>query len=313
LVGLPGLASFNAKETILAQTLIWSIENGSITNYYITYIVAVIAFTSTFLTTLYLGRSFLLVFCGTSTWEKHAELPIRNLLKNNYLKSMQGSMLALSTCVIIFSILPIKQIIIDGLTKANINYSLHQLTITKPTNAHLLTMSISIGSLLLAIIFLVVLSRKSQRTITVPHPNNLTQIFFQGWYMDILTNSFTKQIIILSNYTTMVEKYLVNGFIKRLTNTYITVACAVAWIDNKLVAGFIRCLTIGYVIAAHIVAWIDNKLIDGIGCAIAIILKSVSKLYLQIQKSSTQRHIAWSFMSMLLILIGWMIYNRLLE
>lgn len=313
LVGLPGLTGFNAKETILVQTLIWSIGNTSIGNCYTVYIIPVIAFASTFLTTLYLGRSFLLIFCGTPTWRNYIELPIGSLLKNNYLKSMQGSVLALLICVIVFSILPIKQFIVDGLAKAGINYTLYQLSTIKSSHAHLLAMSISIGLLLLAIIFLVLLFRKPERITITSQPNKLTQIFFQGWYLDTLVNSFTKQVLILSNYITKVEKYLIDGLIKRLTNSYITIAYSVAWLDNKLVAGFIKCLTIGYVITAHIVAWIDDKLIDGIGRAIAIILKSFSKFYLQTEKSNTQRHIAWSFISMLLLLVGWMIYNRLLS
>ena len=310
LVGLPGLTGFHAKESILAQTLTWSIGNASMGNYYTTYIIPVMAFTSTFLTALYLGKSFLLIFCGTPTWRNDIEVPI---IKNNYLKSMQSIVLTLLVFVIVFSILPIKQFIINGLEKDNIAYVLGSLSINKSSYTHLLTMSLSIGLLVLGILFLAFLFRKPKRLTSILKSNKLIQLFSEGWYMDALIKSSTRQVLILSKYIVKAEKHLVNGSIKHLTSSYIATAYGIAWLENKLVAGFIKYLTIGYVIIAHIVAWIDDKLIDGMGRAIAIILKSFSKLYLQIQKSNTQRHIAWSFISILLLLIAWMIYNGLLK
>ncbi|WP_187146257.1 NADH-quinone oxidoreductase subunit 5 family protein [Candidatus Amoebophilus asiaticus] len=308
LVGLPGLTGFHAKEAILEQTLLWSIENVSIDNYYIAYIVPVMAFTSTFLTALYLGKSFLLIFFGTPTWRNDIKVPI---VKNNYLKSMQGSVLALSIFVVGFSILPIQQFIIDGLAKANIAYVLDSLSMNKLSYIHFLTMSLAIGVLFSSILLLAFLFIKPKRIIRISKSNKITQLFSEGWYMDALVSLFAKQILSFSKHTVKVEKYMIDGFIKRLANSCITTAYSVAWLENKLIAGFIRYLTIGYVIIAHIVAWIDNKLIDGIGRAIATIFGSFSKLYLHIQKGNTQHHIAWSFISILLLLIAWIIYNSL--
>jgi NADH-quinone oxidoreductase subunit L len=308
LVGLPGLAGFHAKEAILTQTLTWSIRNASLSNCCIVYIVPIIAFASALLTNLYLGRSFLLIFCTSPICSNDIALPIQ---KSNCLKPMQSSALALLICVLVLSLLPIKQFIIDGLTGVSITYTLHQFSTTHAPYTHLLASSISIGLLLLAILFLLLSFKKTTRITIFSPSSKLAQIFLEGWYVDALVKSLIKQILIFSNYIAVIEKYVIGGLVKHLTNGYVTIAYGVAWLDNKLVAGFIKCVTIGYVILAHIVAWIDDKLIDSIGYTIATILKSFSRLYLQIQKSNTQYHIAWSFISVLLILICWIIYSSL--
>jgi hypothetical protein len=104
-----------------------------------------------------------------------------------------------------------------------------------------------------------------------------------GWYLGRFAKFATKQILTCSKYSVQIENQLINRL-----------------------SGYLGAF---YVVAAHITAWLDDQLIAGCGGAIATMFKRFSKLYLYLQKLSLQKHLAWTYVMMVLVFIGWMMWR----
>jgi len=281
LIGLPGLTGFIAKETMLEKTLMWSIEYAQ-SGYYIAYLIPLLGFTSTLLTILYLGNSFLKIFCGIPTWKTNTDAS-RKSLSNHWYGLMQGSILAFAGCNLIFSMPIANQFLLTGLKRIDQSHVVIYLPIITPIGIHYSVICLSIACLLFAIPLLLLIFKKSERIKLFLNSSKLVRLFMNGWYLDALTKLTTKQVLIGSKL-----------FVR---------------IENQLINGFINYVGVSYVVMAHMIAWLDNKLLAGVGYGIAIVFKSFSKLYLHLQKSSLQKHLLWTYVVMVLLFIVWVMWN----
>lgn len=273
LIGLPGLTSFIAKETLLEQTVLWSLTYAQ-SSYYITYLIPLLGFASIPLTILYLGRSFKILFSNLS---KEVKTPKEHTSIGNYTWLPTASIIILVGCIIILS-LPSK--IIQSL-------KIFDLPFIPSTSTYVLKnliLGISITLLILSIIFLKYMFKQNKpRSSHTPFIN----FFLQGWHIDNITNLVAKQVLICSKFIFKIETHVID---KAVT-----------------------LLSILYVIIAHILAWIDDQLIAGVARGISIICRKLSRLYLHFENYGIQRHIGWSYFGILLILLGWIVWNNILH
>ncbi len=273
LVGLPGCSGFLSKEAILTHSLSWAKQQAQTGNY-LSYIVPALGFLSSCLTAIYLGRQCQLVFMGVPRWQPKPSLkvvPTRNAIP--YL--MQVSIIILALCSLGFLYSPLSwdfqhSWLLQRLSAAPLLGTIPTLPQTAPFISVLM---MGIGLILVAV------RRPLSQAIALPLLRRLTRLSFHGWYLDVITDAITQQVLGLSRL--------------------------VARIDQRFVAGC-RSVAVSYLMLGSIVSWLDRNLVEGIVYFVAAAPQQLGKLHRFTQQGNLQHYLLWMFISIALLLIGYL-------
>lgn len=336
---IPGLISFRAKESILAQTLAWAAHAPG---NYLHYTSLLLALVSTGLTILYLGQAFIRIFLGKPRWENQPPASLPSLGSHSGLWILQGSMVVCASFVLISSYL------LDNwatCTEASFSPSLQApITAWQPIlstyyqKIYYITQLISYGWLLLMVLWLVVRWLKSTQSIaisTTQRDNHhlfpdiplkagmpATKVDYQEAIAEttglarllrslaITLLKLLRQLVVITSYS--FRQLFLHGWYLDSCTTFlgrqvVAFSRLMAQVEERFFGGLIKGLTVGYVVMAHMTHWLDSQLIEGIGHRIAIFSQQGSKLYLYLQSGRIQLYILWSCIGIGILGIIWMV------
>lgn len=291
LAGVPLFSGFLSKDAILASTLAWTdtIAPPQLSFYYL---VPALAFLTTFLTALYMGRQLLLVFWGEfRAVKKYARLQaVQNQLKESPVLMIIPLMILSALSIgFVYSLNPFEgstswittQLITPILAVPGDFRYLEEIIILKD-NWHLFTTILAlclVGSGI-AIAFLLYRPKgKFARNYVAFDKQNsgFRSISFQNWYLDHLYRFLVITPIIH-----------ISAFIHRF--------------DQKVINGLVDFLGVFQVVFAHLVAWFDHYIVDGIVSLMAKLSSFVGWLARPAQQGKIQTY----FIITLLVFIAFL-------
>lgn len=259
LVGIPGFSGSLSKEAVLACTLAWADQQAQ-TGSYLSFLVPLLSFVSSFLAVVYMGRQCYLVFMSTPRWSY--KLVASPPYRTPWL--MQLSMATLALCSVDWLYSPLaldfhSSWLVQQLVPTTILASTLPVTATLQ---HWVTLA-SVIILALGLLVLVVWQRRSPATLLLPR----TRLVLHGYYLDILANTIARRVLHLSRLIARFDHQVVNGLV-----------CGVG---------------VGYVMLSNIISWLDRKLLGGVVLLIASIPRYLGKAHRTTQQGNLQHALLW--------------------
>ncbi|WKN40451.1 NADH-quinone oxidoreductase subunit 5 family protein [Tunicatimonas pelagia] len=288
LIGIPFFSGFLSKDAILNGALSWAAyqSSGGISWHWI---IPTLAFTTTLLTALYMGRQVLLVFFGKLR-AKEPSVAIK--WQPSWVMRVPLILLAILSLGLVYSLNPFS---------ADESWLLQNLVTKLPAvpgdtldyfeirtiypDWHQVTTWVALGASLLGLVVAYSLYRPQQARHQLYHqqPNyrsRLTAVFAQSWYLDRLY-----QLLFIRSTLLMGR--------------------AGQWIDRRIIDGLLHSLATAGVILAHIIAWLDQVLIDGLVRAGASIIQGLGALTRSVQTGRIQTYLVASLL-LFIMLMYWL-------
>ena len=295
LAGIPLFSGFLSKDAILAGTLGWldAISDAPRSIYLL---VPILAFVTTMLTALYMGRQVLLVFWGRFRGDQ-----LYDSLRYDFPKVRESSLLMTAPLVILaalsvsfaFSLNPLqgdmswltRRLEIPLLaTPGDFRYYSHitLLKIKWHTVASWLALGLAITGLLTAFLIYRPEGSFARSYVHFNKQNRgLRRVSFQNWYLDALYRGL---------------------FIR----PFIRLSAVVHRFDQQVIDAIVKFSAVSQVVIAHLIAWTDRYLVDGIVSLLAWLASFVGWLVRPVQQGRIQ---AYFIMSLLIFvaLLYWLI------
>ncbi|WKN33813.1 NADH-quinone oxidoreductase subunit L [Porifericola rhodea] len=252
LAGVPLFSGFLSKDAILAGTLAWTdkIATASFSFYYI---VPALAFFTTFLTALYMGRQILLVFFGEfRAAKKHTSLHgAQQFIKESpSLMLIPLIILSVFSISFVYSLNPLDggaswltQNLLVPITAVPGDYNYLVEIISLKDDWHGFASLLALGLVIFGIGLAFLLYRPKGKFVNAyanaSQGKGLAAISFHNWYLDYLY----RNIIITPSihFSTLVHHF-----------------------DQKVVNGLVDLMGVAQVVLAHLLSWFDRYIIDGI-------------------------------------------------
>lgn len=279
LAGFPLFSGFLSKDAILAGTLAWlEVVSDTPESIYIT--IPILAFLTTLLTALYVGRQVLLVF-----WGEFRGTQAHTSLQAEYLKLKESPLLMVLPLVIlsalsisfVYSLNPLQgdlSWLTSNLTipvlaaPGNIRFysELPLLKLKWHTAASGLALGLSLTGILIAyLIYRPTGSFTRGYVYFNKQAKGLRSISFQNWYLDQL-------------YWAVI----ITPFIK--------ISALVHRFDKQVVDALVDLVGVTQVVVAHFVAWIDRFLIDGVVRFMAWLIRFIGWIVRPVQQGRIQTY-----------------------
>ncbi|WP_277476552.1 NADH-quinone oxidoreductase subunit L [Catalinimonas alkaloidigena] len=291
LAGVPLFSGFLSKDAILASTLAWTdaIAPPQLSFYYL---VPALAFITTFLTALYMGRQLLLVFWGEfRATKKYARLQaVQSQLKESPILMIIPLMVLSALSIgFVYSLNPLEgsmswittQLISPILAVPGDFRYLEEIIILKD-NWHFFTSVLALGLVAggvgLAYLFYRPGGKFAKNYASYDKQNKgLRSISFQNWYLD----SLYRFVVI---------------------TPIIRISVFIHHFDQKVINSFIDFLGVFQVVFAHLIAWFDHYVIDGLVTLMAKLSSFIGWLARPAQQGKIQTY----FIITLLVFIAFL-------
>lgn len=293
--GLPLFSGFLSKDAILAGSLAWADAASAHT---ITYhgIVVILAFMTSLLTALYMGRQILLVFFGDFRAGKvfrQAEKAYKHMHEASWEMKIPLIILSVLSLGVVYSWNPldgsvswVTQRFYIPLLAAPGGFDYYDHLESLKHNWHAIASYGAMTMSVLGITLAYVLFRPDGKRAGLYHTsghyrNLLARISYHHWYLDAL------------------YRHTVISPVKKL-------ALVTAWVDRKVVDGAVNMIGMMSVIFAHIVAFFDRYLVDGLVNLLAFMAGGIGHLARSIQGGRIQTYFILTLLGVVVMLI-WMI------
>lgn len=255
LAGLPLMSGFLSKEMIL---------NGIVYSETSTILVAILAFSSVFMTACYMGRLYFRVFFGNT--EKAQKFDESLLIK------VPLGTLSLLSVWFAFSLNPISP---EG------GWLFDQLSFVADwsgVDGHSLILPFaSTGLALAGLIF--------------------AYAYIEKGMFDGFVSSIKKACYQLSNR----NFYLDDIYKKAVIEAQLKLSVFVYWFDKQIVDGVVNATGYIQVVIAHIIGWVDQAVVDGFVNLVARMADFVGNRTRQVQGGNVQLYFAWAVFGLLLV------------
>lgn len=258
LAGVPLFSGFLSKDAILAGTLAWTdaLASPQLGFYHL---VPTLAFITTLLTALYMGRQLLLVFWGEfrgAKVYKGLQEATQHLKESPILMLIPLVILSALCIGFVYSSHPLdggmswitQQLITPTLAvPGDFNY-LEQIIVLKHnwhTEASALALGLVVCGLGLAFVFYRPQGKFARQYATFDkQTKGIRSISFRNWYLDSLYRFFIiTPIIRLSGWVHHFDQKVINGFVDFLGVFQVVLAHLVAWFDRFVVDGVVKLMT----------------------------------------------------------------------
>lgn len=274
LAGIPLFSGFLSKDAILAGTLAWTDAVAS-PQPSIYYLVPLLAFTTTLLTALYMGRQLLLVFWGEfrAGGKVHKAQGMQQYLKESpVIMLIPLGILSFLSIGFVYSFNPL-----DG----GMSWITHELitpTLAVPGNfryveqiialkdnwhgvASMLALGLAFSGIGIAYLLYRPNGKFARHYAGFDKQNKgLRSVSFQNWYLDSLYRFFIiTPIIRLSGFIHYFDQKVINGFVDFLGVFQVVLAHLVAWFDRFVVDGLVKLIPK----LAAFVGWIARPAQEG--------------------------------------------------
>ncbi|MEM9676148.1 MAG: proton-conducting transporter membrane subunit, partial [Bacteroidota bacterium] len=290
LVGIPFFSGFLSKDAVLNGSLAWAVYHNP-DSFSWHWLLPGLAFTTTLLTALYMGRQILLIFFGKLRAKESADKPIKWRL--SWRMRAPLILLALLSLGIAYSLNPFSAdeswLLPNLMTKlpAVPGRTLDYLAIadTYP-NWHAITTEVALGSTLIGLLIAYALYRPQGAWHQTYHrqpdfQNKLVRFFAYNWYLDGL-------------YKTVIIRPAL--WISQRFNQ----------LDQKLIDGLLHFIATAGVVIAHIIAWLDREVVDGLVSAVASFTRGLGNLTRSVQTGRIQTYLVASLL-LFIALLYWLI------
>ncbi|WPP50621.1 NADH-quinone oxidoreductase subunit L [Catalinimonas niigatensis] len=291
LAGVPLFSGFLSKDAILAGTLAWTDAIASPQlNFY--YIVPTLAFTTTLLTALYMGRQLLLVFWGefrAVKVSKGIQEVHQHLKESPVLMLIPLGVLSVLSVGFVYSFNPLngdmswltRELATPTLAVPGDFRYLEEIIMLK-NNWHTIASALALGLVVSGVGVAFIIYRPNgkfarQYASFDKQNKGIRSISFHNWYLD----SIYRLLVI----TPVIR---ISGFIHHF--------------DQKVINGLVDFLGVFQVVLAHIVSWFDRYVVDGIVKLITKLAQFIGWLARPAQEGKIQTY----FIISLLIFIAFL-------
>jgi NADH-quinone oxidoreductase subunit L len=264
LAGIPLFSGFLSKDAILLATANWLV-GGSILHW----IIITASFVVVFLTPVYIGRQFVLIFISKAS-EKAVKIT-ETLARPSFFLIIPVIVLSILSTALIFTTNPLSVLASNMFVTFNRLLSSSTLS-SGHTFVPLSSILLSIGGFS----FIWLLKRSKTETIS----SNLQQPWFRMHpvgYWDTFSLYLTNRVIRICGVLAVFDKQ---------------------WLDRA-----INYFTILVVVVAHVISWVDRNLVDGLVNTLAFMGKTVGKWFSGVQNGSVQAYLYFTMLIALLVLL----------
>lgn len=295
LAGIPLFSGFLSKDAILAGTLAW-LEAISETPESIYLAVPILAFLTTMLTALYMGRQVLLVFWGDFRGTKvHASLAgeYQKLKESPLLMVLPLAILAALSVSFAYSLNPLagdrswltSQLRIPVLATPGDTRFYSQLPLLKQ-QWHTIASWLALGLAFTGILTAYLIYRpKGSFARNYVHFNKqsrgIRSISFQNWYLD----QFYRATII---------------------TPFIKLSALVHRFDKQVIDALVDLVGVVQVIVAHLIAWLDRYVVDGLVSLMTWLAGIIGWVARPVQQGKIQTYFILSLL-LFIALLYWML------
>ncbi len=286
LVGIPFFSGFLSKDALLNGALTWAAyQSPNKVSWH--WILPTLAFATTLLTALYMGRQILLVFFGKLRAKGHSTISIK--WQASWVMRVPLIFLAILSLGIVYSTNPfladeswlIQNIVakLPAVPGDTLDYL--QIAANYP-NWHQITTLVALGVSLIGLLIAYGLYRPQRAWHQLYHQqpdsrNWLVGFLAQSWYLDRL-------------------------YQKVLIRPTLLVGQVGHWIDRRVIDGLLHIFATTGVIVAHIIAWLDRALVDGLVQASASGIQRLGNLVRSVQTGRIQTYLVASLLLFIMLM-----------
>lgn len=284
LIGLPFFSGFLSKDAILVGAWAWADVQSSTLSIY--HLIPTIGFLTVFLTAFYMGRQWIMVFCGELRLEKKVEGykdALNNLDRAPTLMRISMIILALLSFGIVYSLnpfsienswfhpqmkIPILENVINVGFSSEMISKIHELEHHYHLGASILSVSLVLIGLLAA--YVLYGSSKFEGIKKIQdklfHENTFFyKLSYNNWFLDEIYEAVFVNLVLFKSFVfNFVDQYIINVAVDTSAKLVLKKASVFMWIDNQLINKFIDYFAYSQVIFAELIAWFDKIIIDGL-------------------------------------------------
>ena len=271
LLGVPGFAGAFSKEAILTHAWAWARTQALMGSYW-GYMVPGLAWGTSILAVVYLGRQGYLIFMGKPRWV--AETVPEPTYHTPRLMYVSIGILALGTLGYGYS-----RWIVDA---AGISLM--------PAGAY--GHGVPVASLA-ALMFGGGLYRAWQYKLLPTWPVAWHQLSLQGWYLDALMNGIVQHVLMLSFLVARFEQQVVGSWVQGISSGYWALGGVANWIEDRILHSLMQGIRKSYMTLGHVAHWIDRQVIAGLVIRVASAPRYLGSVHRMTQQGSWQQALVW--------------------
>ena len=298
--GIPLFSGFLSKDAILAGTLGWLDAIGQIplggVSLSLYLVIPTLAFVTTMLTALYMGRQVLLVFWGEFRGsQRFPQLnnTLQNLKEPSLLMVLPLGILAVLSLGFVFSLNPVKgeaSWLVSGLDIPSLaapgDFDQYRQVSALKAKWHTVATWLALGFALVGLLSAFLIYRPQgffakKYAHSVREYRGFRGISFHNWYLD----SFHQYLIV---------------------KPVIGLSVVVHRFDQKGLDAFVKVVGVSQVVLAHLIAWFDRYVIDGCLRLLTALVSFVGWLARPVQQGRVQAYFIVSLL-LFLVLFYWLV------